>query len=59
MLRLMDDPAAGRAYLDCAVPLRRLGRPEEVAATIAFVLSEEASYVTGAALPVEGGALAL
>lgn len=59
MLRLMDDPAAGRAYLDSAVPLRRLGRPEEVAATIAFVLSEEASYVTGAALPVEGGALAL
>jgi NAD(P)-dependent dehydrogenase (short-subunit alcohol dehydrogenase family) len=59
MLRVMDDPAAGRAYLDAAVPLRRLGRPEEVAATIAFVLSDEASYMTGAALPVEGGALAL
>ena len=59
MLRLMDDPAAGRVYLDSAVPLRRLGRPEEVAATIAFLLSDEASYVTGAALSVEGGALAL
>jgi NAD(P)-dependent dehydrogenase (short-subunit alcohol dehydrogenase family) len=59
MLRLMDDPAAGRAYLDSAVPLRRLGQPEEVAAMIAFALSHEASYVTGAALPVEGGALAL
>jgi NAD(P)-dependent dehydrogenase (short-subunit alcohol dehydrogenase family) len=59
MLRVMDDPAAGRAYLDSAVPLRRLGQPEEVAAIIAFLLSDEASYVTGAALPVEGGALSL
>ncbi len=55
----MDDPVAGRAFLDSAVPLRRLGQPEEVAATIAFLLSDEASYTTGAALPVEGGTLAL
>jgi NAD(P)-dependent dehydrogenase (short-subunit alcohol dehydrogenase family) len=59
MLRMMDDPEAGRAYLESSVPLRRLGRADEVAATIAFVLSEEASYVTGAAIPVEGGALLL
>ena len=32
MLRLMDDPASARAYLDSSVPLRRLGRAGEVAA---------------------------
>lgn len=35
--------------------LKRYGNPEEVAATILFFASDEASYITGQALPVDGG----
>jgi 3-oxoacyl-[acyl-carrier protein] reductase len=38
-----------------AVPLGRLGEPEEVAAAVAFLAGEQAGYVTGAVLPVDGG----
>ncbi len=55
MLRIMDDPVIGLRYLDEMVPLRRLGRPEEVAALIAFLSSDEAGYVTGVAVPIDGG----
>ena len=38
-----------------AVPLGRLGEPSEVAATISFLASDAAGYITGAVIPVDGG----
>lgn len=38
-----------------AIPMQRGGNPEELAAAIAFLLSDAASYITGVALPVDGG----
>lgn len=37
------------------IPLRRAGEPEEVAKLIAFLLSEESSYITGNAISIDGG----
>lgn len=39
--------------------LKRMGQPEEVAAAVAFMASEDASFITGATLTVDGGLTAL
>ena len=38
-----------------AVPMRRLGRPEDVAGIVAFLLSDEAAFITGQTISVSGG----
>jgi NAD(P)-dependent dehydrogenase (short-subunit alcohol dehydrogenase family) len=50
-----DDPAAMRAAIEAEHPLGRLATAEEVAKTIVFLASEEAAFVTGAILSVDGG----
>jgi len=54
----IDDPAAVQRAV-ARVPLRRPGRPEEIAAVAAFLASEDASYVTGAIWTVDGGLTAI
>lgn len=44
--------------LRAAIPLGRFGDPDEAAALVAFLLSDEAAYLTGAVIPIDGGVLA-
>ena len=44
--------------LNAAIPMKRSGRPEELAAAITFLASDDASFITGVELPVDGGKLA-
>ncbi len=48
-------PSASRARMIEDTPLKRMGRPEEVASVIAFLASDDASFVTGTTLDVNGG----
>jgi meso-butanediol dehydrogenase / (S,S)-butanediol dehydrogenase / diacetyl reductase len=51
----LPDPERARAESATAQPLGRLARPEECAAAALFLASEGASFITGVALPVDGG----
>ncbi len=58
MVSASQIPKEAMDALLAKVPLKRIGRPEEVAAAVVFLVSEEASYITGATLYVDGGWLA-
>jgi 3-oxoacyl-[acyl-carrier protein] reductase len=54
---LVGDPDEVRARLSRNIPLRRYGEPGEFGQAAAFVLSPAASYITGAMIPIDGGAI--
>jgi 3alpha(or 20beta)-hydroxysteroid dehydrogenase len=53
-----DNPLAVRQRLQESIPLQRYGEPHEIAAAVAFLAGPQASFITGAALTVDGGMLA-
>jgi 3-oxoacyl-[acyl-carrier protein] reductase len=57
LTRIYGSAEAAREAAERDVPAARLGTPEEFAAAAVFLCSEPASYVTGVALPVDGGLL--
>ena len=58
MLTRFTNTNENKAALVSTVPVKRLGTPEEIAHVIVFVASANASYMTGATIPVDGGNLA-
>lgn len=58
MRRIMRDSAEAEQRFIRAEPLKRFGEPEEIGESVAWLCSDRASYVTGLAMPVDGGAIA-
>lgn len=54
--RMIDREGLTPAFID-TIPLRRIGRPEDVAAAVAFLCSDDAAWITGQVLGVNGGLL--
>ncbi len=52
---LAAHPPERRAAMSAATPLKRMARPDEIAAAVCFLLSEESAFTTGAVLAVNGG----
>ena len=54
-IRIQPDPEAYVRRVEQAIPLGRIGRPEDVAPAAVFLASDESRFVTGSALMVDGG----
>jgi NAD(P)-dependent dehydrogenase (short-subunit alcohol dehydrogenase family) len=54
---MTDDPKQMAGFLP-RIPVKRAGKPEEIASAVVYLASEEASYTTGTTLYVDGGWLA-
>lgn len=50
-----DLPEANKEAMLAQIPAGRLGKPEEIAAAVTFLVAEESAYITGATIPVNGG----
>lgn len=58
MARSRPDPAKAMAKLHAQIPIGRLGRPQEVASAVVWLLSEGSSFTTGSEVLVDGGLIA-
>lgn len=57
MARILETPEVVAGFQQC-IPMGRLGKPDEIAAVIAFLASTDASYITGTAIVADGGTTA-
>ena len=55
LLNQADDPGAARQALVNRQPMGRLGTPEEIATSVVYLASDDAAFVTGTALVIDGG----
>ena len=55
MTEQAPDPAGLRARIASSVPMKRLGRVDDVCAAVRFLVSDESSYLSGAVVPLDGG----